>query len=273
MKIHYYPLFLSTFASGHFSAKRHVMGRNSDGVMQPKKISSDQSKPTRQVHTMSYSAGILPISRFNGELLVLLGRDRADGQWSDFGGRSEAEDRGDPKRTAAREFFEESMGVVLSIEAVGARLDCSKCHTKIESRTMGGQSYSMYVVGVPFFHTYGSQFLKVARFARYMEAKRRFLEKSEISWFNMNDLIAAARGVCRAKHAPTPLRDVFAASVRLGAESLRCAWNLELYPVRTYDGRTKGPNASVSATPIPISPTLGAGRGGCDGTDSLSVSL
>lgn len=222
---------------------------------------------------MSYSAGILPVSRFKGELLVLLGRDRVDGQWSDFGGRCEAEDRGDPKRTAAREFFEESMGVILGIDGIRERLDCSKCHSTIESRTMGGQKYSMYIVGVPFFQTYGSQFLKVARFARYMEAKRRFLEKSEISWFNVNDLIAAARGVCRAKNAPSPLRDVFAASVRLGAETLRCAWSLELYPARSQDERTKGPKASVSAIPVPIPGAARGGVGSCGGgTDSLSVS-
>ncbi|GAQ90388.1 hypothetical protein KFL_006340075 [Klebsormidium nitens] len=214
---------------------------------------------------MSYSAGILPVSRYKGELLVLLGRDRVDGQWSDFGGRSEGEDRNDPKRTACREFFEESMGVVLDIDAIRARLQCPKCHSLIESRTMGGQVYSMYVVGVPFFHTYGTLFQKVARFARYMDAKRRFLEKSEISWFNLNDVIAAARGLGRGRHQPTPLRDVFAASVRLGAETLRGSWTLELYPVRAHDERPKGPKAAVSATPVAIPAPRGAGNEGSEG--------
>lgn len=220
---------------------------------------------------MSFSAGVLPVSRYKGELLVLLGRDRADGQWSDFGGRSEAEDGNDPKRTACREFFEESMGVVLELDAIRARLQCPKCHTLVESRTMGGQIYSMFIVGVPFFHSYGSSFLKVARFARYMEAKRRFMEKSEIGWFKVNDVINAARGIGRAKNPPTPLRDVFAASVGLGAESLRSSWSLELYPVRCQDERSKALKTSVSATPVPIPAAPGSGKAG-GGAESLSVS-
>lgn len=162
------------------------------------------------------------------------------------------------------------MGVVLDIEGIRARLQCRECHTLVESRTMGGQVYSMYVVGVPFFQTYSTLFQRVARFARYMEAKRRFLEKSEISWFNLNDVIAAARGVGRGKHQPTPLRDVFAASVRLGAETLRGSWTLELYPLRAQDERSKGPKTSVSATPVPIPAARGLGSGAIEGGLSAS---
>lgn len=162
---------------------------------------------------MAYSAGILPVSIYKGELLVLLGRDRCDGHWSDFGGRAEAEDKGDPKATARREMYEETMGAVLEPDAITARLEDPTCHVLVESRTMGGQAYYMYALAVPFFCNYGTIFNKISRFARYMDAKRKFFEKVEICWFSFNDLLSAARGVGRAKQQPFPLRDVFAASV------------------------------------------------------------
>jgi hypothetical protein len=212
---------------------------------------------------MSYSAGILPIAIYKGELLVLLGRDRCDGQWSDFGGRSEAEDRGDPKATAQREMYEETMGAILDIDAIGARLQCNKCHMLIESRTMGGQVYFMYVMGVPFFNNYGAVFNKISRFARYIDAKRKYLEKMEICWFSFKDVLNAARGIGRTRMIPHPLRDVFAASVRLGADVIRNAWSLECYPSRR---RLYTPNVSVCATPLPIE----RGRIGSGGTGAVS---
>lgn len=222
---------------------------------------------------MAYSAGVLPVAIYKGELLVLLGKDRCDGQWSDFGGRSEAEDRGDPKSTAQREMYEETMGAVLDIDAIGARLHCKSCHLLIESRTMGGQTYFMYVMGVPFFNNYGAIFSKISRFARYIDAKRKFLEKVEICWFSFNDLLSAARGVGHSKLLPYPLRDVFAASVRLGADVLRNAWKLEHYPSRGSRERLNIPKGSVCATPIPIPPATrgAAGREGNEIVSSFSL--
>lgn len=215
---------------------------------------------------MSYSAGILPVAVYKGELLVLLGRDRCDGQWSDFGGRSEAEDRGDPKATAQREMFEETMGYVLDYDAIGARLQNPSCFKVVESRTMGGQIYYMYVMGVPFFSNYGNVFNKISRFARYIDAKRKFLEKAEICWFSFDDLIGTARGVGRSRFSPIPLRDVFPASVRVGAEVIRNSWALESYPVM---GRRNVPKGSVSA-PIPI-PLAARGTDGEDSISSFSL--
>ena len=62
-----------------------------------------------------YSAGVLPYTfDQNGKCFFLLGKDN-DNDWSDFGGRCEFKDHGDEKNTATREFYEETLGAVISI--------------------------------------------------------------------------------------------------------------------------------------------------------------
>lgn len=56
-------------------------------------------------------AGILPYTRVNGALLVLVGQEFGTGYWSDFGGKRESVDGTDLRATAAREFAEETRGV------------------------------------------------------------------------------------------------------------------------------------------------------------------
>ena len=71
-----------------------------------------------------YSAGILPYTNYKGSIYFLLGRD-SDNKWSDFGGRVEPKDRGDYESTAAREFFEETLGSVYDYDY--ARKLIKKC--------------------------------------------------------------------------------------------------------------------------------------------------
>ena len=56
-------------------------------------------------------AGFLPVTRHRRDWWVLLGKEH-DG-WGVFGGGPEAEDGGDPVRTAVREAHEESHGLLL----------------------------------------------------------------------------------------------------------------------------------------------------------------
>ena len=61
-----------------------------------------------------YSAGIIPYTIRNNQIYYLLGRDWRDEGWSDFGGKCEEDDKNKPKSTAIREFYEETMGSVLT---------------------------------------------------------------------------------------------------------------------------------------------------------------
>ena len=58
-----------------------------------------------------YSAGVLPYTIHKDTIYFLLGRD-SENKWSDFGGRVEPKDKGDYDVTAAREFYEETLGSV-----------------------------------------------------------------------------------------------------------------------------------------------------------------
>lgn len=66
---------------------------------------------------MSYSAGVVFFTHTNGDVRVLLGREqflrgwRGSLKWSDFGGRAAAVDQHCPAATAAREMYEETLGL------------------------------------------------------------------------------------------------------------------------------------------------------------------
>jgi len=91
-----------------------------------------------------YGAGVLPYHvNDSGETHVLLGKERYEGTWSDFGGRNETRvDDNDPRKTAAREFVEESIGI----------LTYDECFERIRnvrpvlSRTLNGSTYYMFAM-------------------------------------------------------------------------------------------------------------------------------
>ena len=72
-------------------------------------------KPNKNSN-IRYSAGVLPYTfDQNGKCFFLLGKDN-ENDWSDFGGRCEFRDHNDPLNTASREFYEETLGAVTSIQ-------------------------------------------------------------------------------------------------------------------------------------------------------------
>lgn len=183
---------------------------------------------------MSYSAGVLPFTIKNGTVYFLLGRDRSDGAFSDFGGKAECVDDNDPKRTAVREFYEETAGTVLDLDACAARLQEDACHDVVVSRTMGGNEYRMYIVQIPYLSSYPRSFEKTMRFLRYMKANRKFLEKTELAWFSLDSLMAAVRGLgfvpADPSARPPLLRNVFACSLRVAESKLEDLQRIQCYP-------------------------------------------
>ena len=67
------------------------------------------------LRNVKYSAGILPYAVDNGKIFYLLGKDWRDYGWSDFGGKCEMTDAS-TEHTACREFYEETMGSVYSLD-------------------------------------------------------------------------------------------------------------------------------------------------------------
>jgi hypothetical protein len=154
-------------------------------------------------NSIRYSAGILPYSfDQNGKLFFLLGRDN-EGDWSDFGGRCEFRDQNNPKNTASREFYEETLGAVLTVQ---------ECHDKmtenvIESKTLNGSPYYMYLVYIDFTN-YLDTFNKTSQFLKYQFETRvttRIIEKASIRWVSIDTLLNCIEN----SDKPIPLRGVF----------------------------------------------------------------
>jgi len=141
-----------------------------------------------------------------------LGKDN-EGDWSDFGGRSEFKDHNDEKNTASREFYEETLGSILSInecidkiEAVGSK--------KIISKTLNGSPYYMFLLYIDY-NNYNDMFNKTANFIKYHYSQNshdkvnfhKIFEKNTIRWVNINTLINCIEN--KDFSTPLSLRGVF----------------------------------------------------------------
>ena len=181
---------------------------------------------------MSYSAGCLPFNVINGRLYFLLGRDRSDGTWSDFGGRAEDYDV-DIKATAEREFYEETVGVIMDVDALRKRLKDPDCHKMLESKTLGGSKYYTFLIHCPYQTWYPSVFQRTLRLLRYMKANKRFLEKTEVAWFLADEIFESVDGLSKLN-----LRGVFANTISLHRSVLKD-------PERHVKNRYPSPNKYV----------------------------
>lgn len=181
------------------------------------------SKPHRQ-KTNSYkkffSAGILPFSIKNDKIYFLLGKDSNEEKWSDFGGRSEEKDQGRWEMTAAREFYEETIGSVLDIPNILAKLqknkDFSKSAIKIKGKTYAGSPYIMFLVKIPYKESYRNQFhstLALLKYARKNSSGKfldyKYFEKNDIQWVSLDTLKTALESTDKEEIVNYPLRAVF----------------------------------------------------------------
>jgi hypothetical protein len=154
-----------------------------------------------------YSAGILPYTfDQSGKCMFLLGKDN-EIDWSDFGGRCEFKDHSEPLNTATREFYEETLGSVISIEECNTKLQNNP--VKIISKTLNGSPYYMYLMFVENVN-YSETFNKIANFLRYQFDKQemnKLIEKNTIRWVSMDTLLVCIEN--EQRNAPISLRGVF----------------------------------------------------------------
>jgi hypothetical protein len=168
-----------------------------------------------------YSAGILPYTFDpNGKCLFLLGKDN-DGDWSDFGGRCEYKDKNDEKVTAAREFFEETLGSVLNINECIEKIIENETRvttnvTKVLSQTLNGSPYHMFLLNIEFLN-YPEIFNKTSNFIKYYHSYmynnenkniNKIIEKNSIRWVSIDTLIYCIENN-NISSKPLPLRGVF----------------------------------------------------------------
>jgi predicted NUDIX family NTP pyrophosphohydrolase len=162
---------------------------------------------------MVYSAGVLPYAIVHGNVYLLLGMDRRDGSWSDFGGRSENGDMQDPRKTAAREFYEESSGCVMTHPSICASIS----HIKPwKSLTIGKNDYYMFPMRIPYNDVIPEHFHLFASLASYAKIHKKFSEKTKVAWFSaervMNTLL---------RETDLKLRFVFADTLQRNLEQFK----------------------------------------------------
>jgi len=139
-----------------------------------------------------YSAGILPYTIYKGSIYFLLGRDY-DNKWSDFGGRVEPKDRGDYESTAAREFFEETLGSVYDYDYT--RKLIKKC-PKIISKTGSGHYYYMYLLKLQYTDLVRTKFLSTKNFINNVitTIDKKYIEKNDIRWVSIETIEHSIEG-------------------------------------------------------------------------------
>lgn len=156
-----------------------------------------------------YSAGILPYQVQDNNIFFLLGKDN-NGEWSDFGGKCDPNDRLNIKETAAREFFEESLNSIMSLSATRNMLRNNKNFTMVNSKSMAGLPYYMFILRVPMIpDTANDRFKKTLEFLRYINAKYQYMEKVAIGWISLETLLLILENSEYEKTMGWPLRKVF----------------------------------------------------------------
>tara|TARA_X000001036_G_C20625852_1_gene785071 strand:- start:601 stop:1374 length:774 start_codon:yes stop_codon:yes gene_type:complete len=199
-------------------AQRFTSGRHHQQQYHPEK---NFNRPPLERRSQYYSAGILPYARDNGgNLVFLLGKDK-DGNWSDFGGRSEITDGGVFTRTAARELYEETMGAVLTLDSAYRMLTLPTYNEKrklIYSKTLGGSPYYMYGLEI-LYADYKKNFKRVFEYVRYIGHK--FIEKVDIKWVSAETLISAIDKDLRNEEVLVPLRPIFKTTLENHLEEIK----------------------------------------------------
>jgi hypothetical protein len=158
---------------------------------------------------MEHSAGILPVSKNDhGDVVFLLGKDARDGVFSDFGGKAEFIDHGDPVNTATREFYEETLGCICN-SPYSIRERVKHMSVMVNGTTKKGNMYRMFMVEVPYSPCLPLRFKKVVHFLRYKNIGSAYIEKSELAWVTLDDMLKI------------PKRQVFADTVSKNMSVMR----------------------------------------------------
>ena len=192
------------------------------------------------MNTLS-SAGILPISRNEaGEIVFLIGKDSRDCVFSDFGGKCENVDSGDPINTATREFYEETLGCICNTP-YDIRFRVKHLSVMLIGETKNKHMYRMFVLEIPYQRDMPLRFKKMMNFLKYKNIGSSFIEKSEIAWVTLEELMKI------------PKRRVFHDTVLTNYAVLR---RITIEPWRNICAEFK--NEIVAKSPTPgMSPSTG----------------
>jgi 8-oxo-dGTP pyrophosphatase MutT (NUDIX family) len=151
--------------------------------------------PERKVR----AAGVLPYAIVRKSIVLLLGQEKYDPKWrdsdcwSDFGGRVEKDKDKSILETAAREFYEESGGVVMSLCDMKQRLQRNEYALYIDVPQSKNTFYRMYLVQVPY-RNYPETFAHTTGLLSYLGVEADVVEKRYLKWYSLANVKDAIMG-------------------------------------------------------------------------------
>mgnify|MGYP001236635594 FL=1 len=129
-------------------------------------------------------AGILPVSLYRGTLFLLLGQERNNNLWSDFGGSSHKGEK--PFRTAIREGTEELNGFFGTEEEMEEEINnnmvLSICYDKYTTYIYSCK----YNKDLPKYFNNNSKFIQKNAVSIIDNKYNGLYEKKTIGWFPIN---------------------------------------------------------------------------------------
>lgn len=147
-----------------------------------------------------YAAGVLILAKRFDTIYALLGKDQYE-TYSDFGGKCEYHDKNIPIYTAAREMYEETCGVVMSISECKQYLKHAEV---IHSLSYTNKRYYMYIIFIDYIDSVDSSFKLVDTFIKNLPFLGKFKEKNAIRWVSLHDIY----------NDKLPLRNVFKKTIQ-----------------------------------------------------------
>ena len=137
-------------------------------------------------------AGILPITYYNNNWMILCGREseiprsKDSGKWSDFGGGAHKNEI--PSEVAIREGYEESMGIF------GNKADLQALIEKKLFFVLDTGTYECFVVFIEYNKDLPVFFRKMYNYMlvgdrEYLKKNNGLFEKDKIEWFNLNEVL------------------------------------------------------------------------------------
>ena len=131
-------------------------------------------------------AGILPLALYKGTLFFLLGQERNNNLWSDFGGSTIKGEK--PFKTAIREGCEELNGFL------GDEHELEEQVTNNLITSISFERYTSYIFKINYDKKLPLYFSNVNRFAEthltttIKNNENGLFEKKQIQWISLNDL-------------------------------------------------------------------------------------
>ncbi len=142
--------------------------------------------------TYKYCSGILPYCYYNNSLYFLLGKSKRNNRLITFSGKND-EHEDDPRETAAREGYEETLGCILDKSSLLDRV--KKCDMILLSTTPRGMPCYTYVIEIPFRKHYSVSFGKTRDFIYCMGINKMYhlQEMTDIKWLCANTMFTKLR--------------------------------------------------------------------------------